>query len=243
MEVINDLLGYKNLKIIQNTDWFCFSIDSVLLARLSTINKNTKKIVDFCTGNIPVPLILFTRCNSHNTEIFGIEIQKEIYELACKTIKLNKLENKIKIINQNIINSNTIFTNEDVDLVTCNPPYFKYIKSSNINENSIKSIARHEIEVNLENVVISAKKILKNKGRLAIIHASHRISDLIVLLEKYNFGIKRIINIYPKKSSKIAEIVFVEATKNTNANVVVEKPIYIHDENGNYSKEILNYFT
>ena len=88
MEVVNNLLNYKNLKIIQNTKWFAFSLDSVLLANFVTINKGAKNIIDFCTGNAPIPIILSTKTNANIT---GVEIQEEIYDLAQKSIKINSL--------------------------------------------------------------------------------------------------------------------------------------------------------
>ena len=96
MQVINDLLGYKNLKIYQDTDMFNFSLDSVLLPNFITINKNTQKILDIGTGNAPIPIILSTKTKA---QIIGVEIQKEVYELAQKSIEINNLENdKINLI-------------------------------------------------------------------------------------------------------------------------------------------------
>lgn len=81
MEVLNDLVNYNNLKIYQNTDWFLFSLDSILLPNFVTINKNAKTIMDLGTGNAPIPLILSTKTKAR---IIGIEIQKDVYELAKK---------------------------------------------------------------------------------------------------------------------------------------------------------------
>ena len=135
-------------------------------------------------------------------------------------------------------NAFSYFNDETIDVVTCNPPYFKYNGKSTISKNDIKAIARHEILINIDDIVKSAKSILKNKGRLAIIHSSTRMMDIVKSLEKYNFGIKRIVPIYPKKESLSGEIIFIEATKNTNHNVTIEKPIYIYEENGKYSSTI-----
>ena len=92
MEVVNYLLGYKNLKIVQNTDMFNFSLDSVLLPNFVTLNKNTAKILDIGCGNAPIPLILSTKTSA---KIIGVEIQKDVYELALKTVKMNDLEKQI----------------------------------------------------------------------------------------------------------------------------------------------------
>jgi tRNA1(Val) A37 N6-methylase TrmN6 len=120
--VVNDLVGYKNLKIVQCNKYFNFSLDSVLLPNFVTIKEGTKKIIDFGCGNCPIPLILTTRTNA---EIYGIEIQKEIYNLAQETIKINNLESRITLINDDIKNTNKLFDAGIFDVVLSNPPYFK----------------------------------------------------------------------------------------------------------------------
>ena len=106
MKVINDLLDYNGLKIVQDDKYFNFSLDSVLLPNFVKINKNTKNILDLGTGNAPIPMILSTLTNA---ELYGIELQKEIYELAVESLKINNLENRIKIINDNIKNLDKYF--------------------------------------------------------------------------------------------------------------------------------------
>lgn len=158
MEVVNYLLGYKNLKIVQNTDMFNFSLDSVLLPNFVTLNKNTAKILDIGCGNAPIPLILSTKTRA---KIIGVEIQKDVYELALKTVKMNDLEKQIEIINDDINNIYTYFETESFDTVVCNPPYFKVATTPNLNTIEYKTIARHEIKLNLEQIINVAKKVLK----------------------------------------------------------------------------------
>lgn len=238
MEELNRLLDYKNLKIVQNTDWFKFSIDSVLLSNFVQINKNTKKIIDFCTGNAPIPLILSTRTDS---KIIGVEIQKEIYELAKKSVKINNLQDKIEILNMDIKNISEKYESDSFDLITCNPPYFRLDKDSIINENDIKSIARHEIHINLDDIFKIAKKILKNNGTIAIVHRTDRLIDIIDCMKKNNIEPKRLQLVYPKHG-KESNIVLIEGTKNGHSSLKVLPPLYIHDEDGNYLEEIKKMF-
>ena len=160
MKVINDLLGYKNLKIVQDTDWFSFSLDSVLLPNFVTLNKNVKKILDIGTGNAPIPLILSTKTDA---EIYGIEIQKEVYEMARETIELNSLESKIKLINDDVNEIDKYFKPETFDVILSNPPYFKLNGKSKLNEVNTKAIARHEILLTLDQLLTVSSKLLKNK--------------------------------------------------------------------------------
>ena len=150
MRVLNDLVGYKNLKIYQDNNWFSFSLDSILLPNFVTLNKNINLVMDFCCGNAPIPLVLSTKTNA---KIIGIEIQKDVYDLAVDSVKYNNLEDRIEIINADIKNLKQLYNGDSVDVITCNPPYFKYLETSNINEDIHKVIARHEKMINLEEIV------------------------------------------------------------------------------------------
>ncbi len=238
MEVINKLLNYESLKIVQNTDWFNFSLDSVLLANFAIKNKSYKNIIDFCTGNAPIPLIMSQKLNCN---IIGVEIQKEIYDLAKKTININNLENRIKILNMDIKNLPNIYETDTFDLITCNPPFFKVIDKSNLNVDKIKTIARHEILLNLEDIFKVAKKILKNNGTIALVHRPDRLIEIIEIMKKNNIEPKRLQLVYPKENSE-CNMILIEGAKNGNKSLKILPPLYVHDEEGNYLKNIKNMF-
>lgn len=238
MEVVNYLLDYKNLKIVQNTDMFNFSLDSVLLPNFVTLNKNTAKILDIGCGNAPIPLILSTRTSA---KIIGVEIQKDVYELALKTVKMNDLDKQIEIINDDINNIYTYFETESFDTVVCNPPYFKVATTPNLNTIEYKTIARHEIKLNLEQIINIAKKVLKNNGNIAMVHRPERLSDIITIMRKNNIEPKRIRFVYPKET-KEANILLIEGVKNGRPGLKILSPLYSHCENGEYSKQIKKYF-
>src|SRR5574344_209239 len=151
--VKNDLFDY-GLSIYQDQEAFKFSLDSILLAEFVERKNNVKKIVDFCTGNGAIPLILSTRMTS---KIVGFEIQKKPSELAYNSVKTNNLEKQIKIVNANLNEVLEYILPETIDVVTCNPPYFKYNQTSLVNSKDEKAIARHEIETNLDEIIMSAK--------------------------------------------------------------------------------------
>lgn len=238
MEVINYLLGYKDYYIVQNTDMFNFSLDSVLLPNFATINTNVKNILDIGCGNAPIPLILSTKTNAN---IIGVEIQKEVYELALKSVKINNLESRIKIINGDINEIYDSFETETFDIITCNPPFFKVSDGSNFNDSDYKTIARHEIKLNLDQIFKISKKLLKNNGNIVMVHRPERLVDIIISMKKYNIEPKRIQFVYPKKD-KDANILLIEGKKNGRPGIKIEPPIYTHDENGEYSMQVKNFF-
>ncbi len=237
-KVINDLVGYDNLKIIQVNEYFNFSLDSVLLANFVNLNDKINKILDLGTGNAPIPLILSTKTNK---KIIGVELQKEIYNLAVESVKINKLENQIEILNVDIKELLSHFKVESFDLILSNPPYFKKINTSILNDNEVKTNARHETLINLEDIISISSKLLVNKGIFALIHRTERLAEIIETLKKYHLEPKKIRFVFPKEGSE-SNLVLIEAKKNSNPGVKVLAPLIVHDENSNYTKEVLKMF-
>ena len=219
---LNDLYDYDYM-IYQNPDYFKFSIDAILLAEFVDIKMNQRKILDLCTGNAPIPLILDKKYH-HKLDITGIELQKEIYDLAIKSIEYNKVEN-IKVINMDVMDYSKN-NKEKYDIVTCNPPYFKVTSDEIINDLDIKAKARHEIAIDLEGVISAAQKCVKNKGYFYMVHRPERLVDIISLLKKYHFGIKRIVTVYNDMHSKCT-LILIEAIYNGEDYIKFEQPIFI----------------
>ena len=238
MKVINYLLGYKNLKIVQDNEMFNFSLDSVLLPNFVTLNKKINNVLDIGCGNAPIPLILSTKTNA---KITGVEIQKDVYNLAIESIEINNKQDQINIINEDI---NDFYKEEETDsydVITCNPPFFKYIETSNINKNDYKTIARHEVKLNLENLFLIARKLLKNNGVVAIVHRPERFVEIIEEMKKNNIEPKKVQFVYPKQNME-ANIMLIEGSKNGKPGLKILPPIYTHLENGEYTEEIKKYF-
>ena len=238
METLNDLVGYNDLKIYQNDDWFKFSLESVLLPNFVTINSSFKNILDLCSGNAPIPLILSTRTKS---KIVGVEYQKDIYNLALKTIKINHLEKQITMINEDLKNLKDFYNGDTFDLITVNPPYFKNEKLSTKNVDIHKTIARHEVIVNLEDILKISSYLLKNGARFAMVHRTERFIEIINKLEKYHLTPKRIKFIY-SKDNKESNLFMIECIKNGKSEVIIEKPLIVHNNDGTYQDEVKEIF-
>lgn len=239
MEVLNDLLGYKNLKIYQNTQMFSFSLDSVLLANFVSINKKIKKILDIGTGNAPIPIILSQRTNA---SIIGVEIQKDVYSLAIKSINYNKLDNQISIINADINEQYKLWDSEEFDIITCNPPFFKVTENVKLNESIYKRYARHEITLKLEQIFTVARKLLKNNGSINIVHRPERLVEILSIMKKNNIEPKRLRFIYPRINEN-ANMVLIEGVKMGKSGLKIESPLIVHDEMGNYTEDVKYFFS
>jgi tRNA1(Val) A37 N6-methylase TrmN6 len=234
MKVENYLLGYKNMKIMQNPDWFNFSLDSVLLANFVTIRSNTKKIIDLGTGNAPIPLLLSTRTKS---KIIGVEIQKPVYELGLESVQLNHLEQQIELFNEDVKIIDKLFETDTFDAITSNPPYFKVNEKGLVNDNDHKTIARHEVMMTIDDILRVSKKLLKNSGVLGIVHRPDRLLEILNKMREYNIEPKRIRFVYPKKNAN-CNIVLIEGAKNGKEGLKILPPLFVHDEKGNYTGEV-----
>lgn len=219
MKEINDLYDY-GYKIVQKSDYFKFSLDSMLLANFVNINMADSKLLDFCTGNCPIPIILSNSIKN----IVAFEVQKEIYELGDESLTLNNINN-VKLINDDIKNIGNYYEEGYFDIITCNPPYFKVINSSRINDNSVKAIARHEILIKLEDIVSLAYKFLRDKGKLYIVYRPDRLMELLKLFDKYKFGVKKLQCCY-NNSDSLSSMILIEAMKNGHDDLKILAPLY-----------------
>ena len=238
MKVRNRLLNFGDNIIYQDDDYFLFSLDSMLLANFVSIRLTDKKIIDFCSGNAPVPMLMSFRTKAR---IFGVELQKYIYDMGLASIKENGMDNQITFLNEDINNLKNIFNRDSFDIVTCNPPYFRYKSDSLININEGKAIARHEVSLKLEDVLIAANYLLKNNGTFALVHRPERLIEIINLMQKYNIEPKRLRMVYPKEG-KDANIVLIEGMKNGKSGLKIEKPLVVYDNNNKYVDEVRKMF-
>ena len=233
MKRLDDILNY-NLKIYQDSDFFSFSLDSIVLANYSNIKKSDTKIIDLCTGNGVVPIILNKRFNK---QIDCIEIQEKLVELAKDSIKENNMVDSINVIYGDINNYFDSKFNNYYDVVLCNPPYFNSSDIKNVQNLSYeKKVARHEILLNLNGLFGCVKKILKNDGVFYLVHRPDRLEEILSTLKKNNLIPKRLFFIH-ENIEKQAILVFIESRLNGRDGLIVDKPLILYDLDGNMTKD------
>ncbi len=238
MKVKNYLLGYKNLYIYQDTSMFHFSLDSVLLPNFITIPKNTRKILDIGCGNAPIPLILSTKVDC---PIVGVEIQKDVASLAQESVCCNHLEKQITILEGDINELSKDMEEESFDIITCNPPYFKYKKTSNVNDSEYKTIARHEVSLTLEQLIQISGRLLSHNGVLGLVHRPERMMEILEYMRMYHIEPKKIRLIHPHLEEE-ANILLIEGRKNGKTGLKVLPPLITHTKTGEYTDEVKKYF-
>lgn len=230
-----DDLQLGGLCIIQNPAWFCFGVDAVLLADFS--KKSIKKdntVLDLCTGNGIVPILLSQK--SLASHITGIEIQKPVAEMANRSIAMNDLENKVEIIEDDLNNAVERFGKCSFDNITCNPPY-KEATGGLKNSGDIVTAARHEIFCTLQDVIRVSAQLLKPYGKLSMIHRPERLVEIICLMREERIEPKRLRFVHPA-ADKTATMILIEGAKYGKPKLFLEPPLYVYGADGNYSDEI-----
>lgn len=233
-----DDLEFKGLKIIQNVNGFCFGIDSVLLSDFAKNIKDDSIVLDLGTGTGIIPILLCGKTNLK--EIIGVEIQEDVANMANRSSKLNNLEDRFKVLNANILNLDKYYEKNTFDVIITNPPYKKK-NSGVINDDERKVISRHEITASLEDFIKVAKDLLKDKGEFYMVHRPDRLVDILSLLRKHKIEPKQIRFVFSNKE-KPPKLVLIKAIKNANEFLKVDNNLYIYDDEGNYTNEILKIY-
>ncbi|WP_204172845.1 tRNA1(Val) (adenine(37)-N6)-methyltransferase [Staphylococcus sp. GDY8P72P] len=227
-----DHLIKEKLSIIQNDEVFSFSTDALLLAHFTEVRKNDR-ILDLCSGNGIIPLLL---SDKGNQQIEAIEIQAQLVDMANRSIQYNQLTDRIKMHEMDLKNAHVNFKPSQYNLVTCNPPYFK-ANQLHQHQKDAHKIARHEILCTLEDCCLAARHLLKQGGRFMMVHRAERVMDVLSEMRKYQIEPKKLHLIY-SKTERSAQTIVVEGRKNGNQGLAIQPPFYIYNEDGKYSDEM-----
>ena len=233
-----DDLEFKGLKIIQNEKGFCFGMDSVLLSDFAKNIKNNSSVLDLGTGTGIIPILLCGKTNLK--KVVGIEIQQDVANMAKRSSQLNNLQDRFEVVNTNIIDLKNIYEKQSFDVIVTNPPYKKE-NTGITNENEAKLISRHETTANLEDFISISKDLLKDKGEFYMVHRPERLVDILSLMRKYKIEPKILKFVSPNKN-KEPNLILIKGIKNANGFLRVEKNLYVYNEDGKYTNEILKIY-
>ncbi len=230
-ETIDDLQnGYR---IIQKKHSFRYGVDAVLLADFANI-KHTHSVIDLGTGTGIIPILIYSK--KKPSEITAVEIQQEMAEMAERSVKLNGLDRYIKVLCMDMKDTPIQLGKARYDCVITNPPYVK--KECGINNPSqTKAIARFEIMCSLQDVLFTARELLKPGGKLFMVHRTDRLADIIYEMRSSSIEPKRIRFVHPSVGKR-PNLLLIEGARGGNKELKFMDPLYIYDENGQYTEEI-----
>jgi tRNA1Val (adenine37-N6)-methyltransferase len=224
-ERIDDLMK-SDLKIIQSTKGFRFSLDAVLLANFATV-RSGDRVLDLGTGTGVIPLLL-SQISKAKT-IYGVEIQPEVAEMAGRSVSLNGLTEQIRIVQGDLRQGDRLFDGLRFSVVVANPPYTS-AGGGILNPEDSKAISRHEITCTLEDVVCAGSRLVNSRGRFALVHRPSRLVDILLLMRQYNLEPKRLRLVHPRPGKK-ANLLLIEAIKDGKPELEILEPLYIY-QNG-----------
>jgi len=226
------------IKVKQDRSGYRFSIDSILLACYAKL-RSGDKVLDLGTGCGIVSLILAYR--ESNLKIFGIEVQKELADIASFNVEENHMGDIINILCKDMKELKNDMISGPVDLVVSNPPYWK-AESGRINPDMQRAVARHEIKVSLVDITATVRRVLRTAGRFVTIYSAERITDLLTHLRSAGIEPKFLRMIHSDIKTE-AKLVLVEGIKGGRHGVKIGPPLIIYDEKGDYTKEVEEMFS
>lgn len=224
-ERLDDLMTENGLKIIQSREVFSFSLDAVLLSRFANIPKRGK-MIDLCTGNGVIPMLLSTRTKAH---IDAVEIQPRLADMARRSIEMNGLQDQIRVIEQDLRLYAKEAGNGVYDAVTVNPPYMP-VTAGDQNENEHYAIARHEIHCTLNDVMQASARLVRPGGKVAMVHRPSRLLDIVETMRKWKLEPKRVQFVHPHANAE-ANMILIEAMRDGKPDIKLLPPIMVY-ENG-----------
>ena len=232
-----DELQRNGYRIIQKTNGFCFGMDAVLLSGFASV-KPGEKALDLGTGTGIIPILL--EAKTEGSHFTGLEIQAEMAEMASRSVALNRLEEKVSIVQGDIKEVPTLFEKASFDVVTTNPPYMNDSHGLK-NPELPKAIARHEVLCSLEDVVREGARVLRPGGRFYMVHRPHRLIEIITAFTRHKLEPKRMKLVHPFVDRE-ANMVLIEAVKGGRSMIKVEKPLIVYREPGVYMDEIYDIY-
>lgn len=229
----------RDIRLYQSRLGYRFSVDSLLLYRFVNL-KRVKSIADLGAGIGIVGILLARKYPQAKVTLF--EIQDSLIKLAEENVVQNYLEERVRVIKCDIRDQPSIANiHRDFDLVVSNPP-FRRLKSGRLNVEEEKAIARHEIKLRLRELVITVSHLLRKKGRFCVIYHPWRLPELMDTLKRSYLEPKRLRFVHSNISSD-AKMVLLEAVKNGQEGLKVDKPLYIYKEDGSYTQELNEIYT
>ncbi|SDE53098.1 tRNA1(Val) A37 N6-methylase TrmN6 [Paenibacillus sp. UNCCL117] len=234
-ERLDDLLT-QDLKIIQSDDVFSFSLDAVLLARFCSLPQRGR-IMDLCTGNGVIPLLMTTRTRAHIT---AVEIQEKLADMAQRNVRLNGLEEQIDIRHGDLRLAVEGVGHGLFDALTVNPPYLP-VPNGDQNVNAHFAAARHELFCTLEDVIRISSRLVRTGGKVAMVHRPSRLVEICTLMRQYKLEPKRVRFVHPRADQE-ANMILIEGMRDGKPELRTLPPLIVYKNKTEYTDELADVY-
>lgn len=228
-----DDLQLDGLKLIQNERLFCFGIDAVLLSAFARV-KAGEAVLDLGTGTGVIPILLSAK--TPGSYFTGLEIDPACADMARRSVEYNRLPERVSIKEGDLRRAGELFAPGSFQVVTSNPPYMT-AQHGLLNPRPELAAARHELLCTLEDVVRAAALMLKDRGRLYLVHRPFRLAEIFRALGKYGLEPKRMRLVHPY-ADREPNLVLIEALKGGRPRITVEAPLIVYERDGGYTSAI-----
>lgn len=226
-------LQCKGLMLLQDKDNYCFTTDSVLLANFVHCPKSAK-VVELCSGSGVISILLCAKLDLQHVDM--VELQESLCEMSTRSVAYNDMQQKIHAYNMPLQQAHTVLKQGSYDVVVSNPPYYKIVGAPTNGSENV-SLAKHELKMNLTDLVVEADKLLKYGGKFYFIHRADRLDEIIDALNRHNLGAK-VIQLIQPKPDKPAHLVLIQAVKGAKFGVQILPMLYLNNMDGSINEKV-----
>ena len=228
-----DDLQRNGLRIIQRADGFRFGTDAVLLADFAGVKKG-EHVADMGTGTGVLPLLLSAR--AQNTTFDAFEIQRDVADMAARSVQINHLESRIRIHNADCREAAGIIGHERCHLVVSNPPYNKG-GAGLLSPEQTRALSRSDSDCPIEEWIAACARLAKNGGRLCCVFPAPRFLELCDAMRAVRVEPKRVRFVVARENAS-PKLVLVEGLKGGRPSLHMQPMLITHDAQGNFTKEM-----
>lgn len=228
-----DTLFHGRLALLQRKTGYRFSLDAPLLAHFVTL-RNAERVIDLGAGNGVIPLMLASLYSS--ARIVGLEIQQQMAERAMRNVELNRLRDRVQIVQGDVCTIQGFFQPLTFDVAVCNPPY-RGTRSGRANPDPERRVARHEIKATLRDFLRAGSYLLRKGGRIALVYPATRAVDLLQAMREEGLEAKRLRMVHSFEGSE-ATLVLAEGVKDARSELKVLPPLFVYTEDRKYTPEV-----